>query len=121
MHDGQIPDINLDELMEKIRTEVSRRKTGANPASSGLPDVSLVDRPIYNSSAGKWPQVENALSMAEQVSQVGTRLPGMHTFQGWISAILSYRGFILWMMARDALGSLGDFVYQGILPQVSVA
>ena len=87
MQDRQIPDINLDELMEKIRTEVSRRKTGASTESTGLPDVPLVDRPVYNSSAGKWPQVENALCMAEQVSQVGTRLPGMHTFQGWISAM----------------------------------
>ncbi len=92
MHDGQIHDINLDELMEKIRTEVSRRKAGASTASGGLPDVSLVDRPLYNSSAGKWLQVENALSMAEQVSHVGTRLPGMHTFQGWKRKIALFVG-----------------------------
>ncbi|NPV74723.1 MAG: hypothetical protein HPY89_13325, partial [Pelotomaculum sp.] len=93
MH-GQFPNVDLDELMERIRSEILRRKADTSVANTASPDSFSIDRPVYNPSAGKWSQVENALFMAKQVSQVGTRLPAMHTFRGWKRKIAQFVGKI---------------------------
>jgi len=83
MLDVQNPHIDVDELMEKIRAEVARRRANASNYETENNNDFKVEPQINNLFSDKWLQVENAISQAQQVSQVGVGLPGMHTFKGW--------------------------------------
>ncbi len=75
MLDVKNPNIDVDELMEKIRAEVANRKADPGSVSNNATNNNLF--------SGKWVQVDSALSSAKQVCQVGLRLPGMYKFKGW--------------------------------------
>lgn len=87
MNDRQVPEVDLDELMEKIRAEVLSRKAGTTGECSQPQETPISGSSAKHPISMKWNQVENAISMAEQVSQVGAQLPGMHTFKGWTRRI----------------------------------
>ncbi|WP_194174803.1 methyltransferase domain-containing protein [Desulfofundulus thermobenzoicus] len=90
----------MDEIMERIREEIRRRRqqTSVPPGNEVLsPDQEM----IYNNNfINKWVQLESALQAAEQVSQVGTRLPGMYTFRGWRRKIATFAGNVFLRLSQ---------------------
>lgn len=93
----QVPEINVDELMERIRAEVKRRRAEVN---TPLQDVYQNTQLSRGNNIDKWVQVESALDNAEQVSQVGMKLPGMYTFRGWKRKIATYVGKVVLRIAQ---------------------
>ena len=84
MADGETPTFDFDEIMRRIRAEVRRRRAPTEPVAPALAaDVAL------DVSVPDLEQFDARLQAAEQVADVGLRLPPMHRQRGlrrWLAA-----------------------------------
>ena len=89
MIENNNPEINVDELMEKIRDEVARRRgdiTEPQPNYSRIGDTSF---------AFNWSQIRASLSEAEQNANAGTTILSMRRFNWAIRWLAKLTGKIV--------------------------
>ena len=77
MIENNNPEINVDELMEKIRDEVARRRSGITEPQPNSPTLA------ETGYAFNWSQIRASLSDAEQNAYVGTSILSMRRFN-WV-------------------------------------
>jgi len=96
MTDNHIPNVDVDELMHKIRAEVDRRRKNDDQVDSYEPSFAESMPIDENHLKVKWSEVNQFLSAAREVSQMGTELPPMYKFKGWKRKIVRFigRGFL---------------------------
>lgn len=69
-------DVDVDELLRRVRQEVEQRRLGARTRDGGVPPIA--DEEV----AAAWKAVHEAITAAEPSSAVGMRLPPMSQQQG---------------------------------------
>jgi DNA repair exonuclease SbcCD ATPase subunit len=92
MSDTNNPEINVEELMGKMREEVAQRRAGNSPSTLQLSPAEI------SAAAIDWSQVNASLDMAEHHAQVGSFVPSWVRFgrlRRWLARLAAR--FILYL------------------------
>ena len=84
------PEINIDEIVEKIRREVAKRRE-----SSSLPSFFYNQNASESTTSSHWSQISSSLNIAEQYADVGTKNLPMLEFPKWIRRTARLAGRIV--------------------------